>query len=84
MTSHYRQCKCGDALAAVLLRIGVHRQCGRCRERQATMNAWGKAKCVARIETIVDWMAESAHDRGLWFERRAARALVRVALWRCT
>lgn len=78
-----RRLKCGDALAAVLLRIGVHRQCGRCRERQATMNAWGKEKCLARLDQIVGWLEEAAHDRGLWFERTTAKALVRLALWRC-
>lgn len=46
------------------------------------MDKWGSDECLERIDDIVEWMELEAKERGLPFVQKAARAMVRIAVWR--
>lgn len=46
------------------------------------MDKWGPDECLERIDDIVEWMELEAKERGLPFVQKAARAMVRIAVWR--
>ncbi|GEM_PF-3782422 len=52
---------CGDVLAAILTRIGVHQPAGcSCKSMQARMNQWGFWGCMLNIEAIVRHLLRQA------------------------
>ena len=56
-----------------------------CDSHAETMNEWGADGCRENIDTILDWLMEEAHKRGLphgRFTRVIARSLVDTAIRR--
>lgn len=51
-----------------------------CHARIIQMNQWGPDGCEQRIETILDWLQESAKQSGIPFVRFAVRLLVFQAI----
>lgn len=51
-----------------------------CHARIIQMNQWGPDGCEERIETILDWLQESAKQSGIPFVRFAVRLLVSQAI----
>lgn len=51
-----------------------------CHARIIQMNQWGPNGCEERIETILDWLQESAHQSKIPFVRFAVRLLVFQAI----
>lgn len=81
----------GNILAEMLRQKGYTPRGCRCNEHIAQMNAWGIAGCRENIETIIDWLEQSAkqttlrgkalHIPGLrGLGRHRLRALVEGAL----
>ncbi len=56
------------------------KNCSTCKNREERMNRWGADKCEANIATIIEWLRESATERGYPFSSRVASALVRKAI----
>lgn len=54
--------------------------CGRCKDREDRMNKWGPDKCEKNILTIIEWLRESAKERGYPFSERIAVALIKKAI----
>ena len=72
----------GWELRRVLERFGIHSKakgCG-CRDKLGFMNKWGVDACVARIPTIVAWLAKEAKAQQQLFCERKARTMVRLAI----
>jgi len=76
------QGKPGTTLASMLLAIGIRRESCDCKRHAEQMDAWGPDGCASRIAEIVGWLRDESKKRGLLFVERAARSLVRVAIWR--
>jgi hypothetical protein len=54
----------GDALSRMLHEKGYVESAGcNCQSRMTNMNRWGVSGCLANIDTIVDWLEESAKER---------------------
>jgi hypothetical protein len=71
----------GTELKKILARVGiVATDSCPCNARAAEMDANGCEWVEANISTVVGWLREQAHDRGLPFLDAAGRALVRVAV----
>jgi len=51
-----------------------------CDQRAQVMNLEGPQWCLTNLETIVDWLQESAKERKLPFIRVLARKLVKRAI----
>ena len=56
------------------------KNCTICKNREERMNRWGADKCEANIATIIEWLRESAIERGYPFSPRVASALIRKAI----
>lgn len=72
----------GWEMLRVLYRFGIHSRskgCG-CSDKLGFMNKWGVDACVARIPTIVAWLAKEAKSQQQPFCERKARTLVRLAI----
>jgi hypothetical protein len=71
----------GTELKKILARVGiVATDSCPCNARAAEMDANGCDWVEANISTVVGWLREQAHARGLPFLDAAGRALVRVAV----
>ena len=51
-----------------------------CNAHAAQMDAWQELGCLARLPTILGWLKEESHKRGLWFFGPAGLALVLAAI----
>ena len=51
-----------------------------CHARMRTMNEWGPDGCQARIETILDWLKDSAEKQRLPFIRPIVAIIVQKAI----
>jgi len=56
------------------------KNCSTCKNREERMNRWGADKCEENIATIIEWLRESATERGYPFSPRVASALIRKAI----
>jgi len=73
----------GTQLKRILARFWIRSGDGcQCDQRALLMDEMGPDWCEENLETIVDWLAESAHQRHLPFSRRVARQLVTYAIHR--
>jgi hypothetical protein len=54
----------------------------KCKDRAHTMNIWGVQGCRNNIETILDWLEQSAKERKIPYVRSLARSLVNLAIKR--
>lgn len=71
----------GTELKKLLAKVGITAtpDCW-CNDRAAEMNSRGCDWCEANVDTIVGWLREQAHARGLPFLDAAGRMLVRRAI----
>jgi len=71
----------GTELKKLLARVGITAtpDCA-CNARAAEMDRQGVEWCEANIDTIVGWLREQAHARGLPFLDIAGRMLVKRAI----
>jgi hypothetical protein len=71
----------GTELHRLLGRFGLHMKKGcACKARMVQMNKWGCDGCEENIDTIVEWLAEEAANRGLPFLNTVGRLLVKRAI----
>ena len=71
----------GTELHRLLGRFGLHIKKGcACKARMVQMNKWGCDGCGENIDTIVEWLAEEAANRGLPFLNTVGRLLVKRAI----
>ena len=71
----------GTELHRLLGRFGLHMKKGcACKARMVQMNKWGCDGCGENIDTIVEWLAEEAANRGLPFLNTVGRLLVKRAI----
>jgi hypothetical protein len=54
----------------------------KCKDRAHTMNIWGVQGCKNNMDTILDWLQESAKERKIPYVRSLARSLVNLAIKR--
>jgi hypothetical protein len=71
----------GTELKKLLARVGIVAtpDCS-CNAKAAEMDRQGVEWCEANLDTIVGWLREQAHSRGLPFVDLAGRMLVRRAI----
>lgn len=84
MTSIVFNCKPGTALKHLLQQFGISADepgC-QCKSRAALMDRQGCEWVAANVDTVVGWLREEAHKRGLPFVDAAGKMLVREALRR--
>lgn len=78
-----KACGPGCHLSRLLAKMWIRDRAGcHCKEHAALMDKWGPDECLERIDDIVEWMELEAKERGLPFVQKAARAMVRIAVWR--
>jgi hypothetical protein len=71
----------GTELHRLLGKFGLHmKKVCACKGRMVQMNKWGCEGCEENIETIVEWLAEEAANRGLPFLNTVGRLLVKRAI----
>lgn len=80
-----RQCTetgAGDALARIIdkMLFGLVKKCDLCRQRTKEMNERGLGWCGRNVETILDWLAESARKKRIPFVRSVVRVMVHRAI----
>lgn len=84
MTSLTFPCKPGTALKHLLQRFGISSDepgC-QCKSRANLMDRQGCEWVEANVDTVVGWLREEAHKRGLPFIDAAGKILVREAVRR--
>lgn len=70
----------GTVLKRKLQWIAAPNQTCDCESKVRVMNAWGPEKCREEIETILDWLQESAEEQKILFVRFAVKILVLAAI----
>lgn len=75
----------GTHLKGLLARIGIQAKpnCS-CAKRAAEMDINGPQWCEANIDTISGWLSAEASKRGLPYVHAVGKALVRLAIRRCS
>lgn len=76
-------CLPGTALKQLLSWFKLQDEAGcQCASRARIMDAWGCDETERRMDEVVGWLREAAAARGLPFIDFAARAAVKLAIWR--
>lgn len=71
----------GTQLKRILARMGISSEVNcKCSSRATHMNRMGDDWCEQNIETIVGWLREEAHARGMPFISSLGRMLVKKAI----
>lgn len=73
----------GSMLKSMLATMGItaDKSCP-CNKMARKMDEWGPDESLQHIDEVVDVMEKTAKKRKMMFSRLAAKALVRLAIWR--
>lgn len=70
----------GTRLANLISWFIPHGPCQACTDRIRIMNAWGYERCRKEVPTILEWLRDSAHRKGLPYNEYVIAAVLKTLL----